>query len=196
MEQTTERQLCACGCGVPVAPKTPGRAAVYRHGHNPVPVRQTPLGERFWPKVDRRRPDECWPWLGGRDKDGRGRVWFEGRNMPAPRASLILAGVEVPSDAFACHHCDSPPCVNPEHLYVGTPMTNVSDMDSRGRRVSRVAHPASAGERNHNAKLTDAQVAEIRQRYSGTRGEQTALAREYGVTQALVHMIVKGSHRG
>lgn len=96
---------------------------------------------------------------------------------------------------MACHHCDNPICVNPVHLYVGTAQTNVDDMDRRGRRVARVPHPAARGERNHNARLTNDQVSAIRSRYTGKRGEQSALAREYGVTPQLVQLIVRGSHR-
>lgn len=105
----------------------------------------------------------------------------------------MLSGAAVPPGSLACHHCDNPPCVNPAHLYVGTALSNVRDMDSRGRRV--VGSNTPRGEQNPNAKLTDVQVSEIRLRYTGRRGEQSALATEYGVTQALVHMIVKGRHR-
>ena len=188
---------CECGCGHEVIPKTPGRAARFIHGHNRPSRPVVPLARRFWPRVQVGSPDECWPWTGGSDSDGRGRVWLDGKNIPAPRAALILSGVLVEPGSFICHHCDNPPCVNPNHLYVGSPMSNVRDMLARGRGRSKgVPRPASHGEKNHNAKLSDADVREIRQRYTGVRGEQTLLAQEFGVTQALIHMIVKGDHRG
>lgn len=153
------------------------------------------LAERFWTRVDQRGPDDCWNWTGGHSADGRGQVWNMGRNIPAPRAALMLSGVAIPHGAIICHRCDNPPCVNPAHLYAGSHLENVRDMDARGRRVSRVPHPASRGERNHNAKLTDDQIREIRSRYSGIRGEQSALAREFGVTQSLIYLIVRKDHR-
>lgn len=187
--------LCACGCGGPVRPKTPGRKARYIHGHNPVPPRTEPLEVRWRRRVAFAGPDECWPWTGGHDTDGRGRVWFNGRNIPATRVALMLMGWAIPAGSFICHTCDNPPCVNPRHLYVGSALTNVRDMDERGRRVARVPKPGARGEKNHNARLSDAAVAEIRQKYTGARGEQTRLAREYGVTQALVSLIVGGAYR-
>ena len=188
---------CACGCGGGSRPKPANRPARHIHGHNPV-TRTTPdLAARFWPRVAVGTDDECWLWLGGHDaKDGRGRIWYQGRNIPAPRAALTLSGVEVPAGAFVCHHCDNPPCVNPRHLYVGDAASNVADMIQRGRRVVSCAlRPAQAGEHNHAARLTDQQVDDIRAAYTGARGEQSALARAYGVTPQLVHMIVRGKHR-
>jgi len=155
------------------------------------------LEERFWAKVDRQADDQCWPWTAATTK-GYGRVWDTslGRHRRATEVALTLTGTAVPAGVFVCHHCDNPICVNPSHLYVGTATSNVRDMDARGRRVSRVPHPAARGERNHQAKLSDAEVVAIRGRYTGRRGEQTSLATEYGVTPQLVHLIVKGEHRG
>ena len=181
---------CACGCGEEVKPDTR-----YIHGHNARTRARVPLEKRFWTRVSAGKPSECWAWLGGRDSDGRGRIWHEGRNIPAPRVALILSGTPVPHGAFACHHCDNPNCVNPAHVYVGSALSNVADMDARGRRGSSVRRPRARGERNHNAKLTDEQVRWIRERYTGRRGEQTALASEYGVTPQLVSLIVRGDHR-
>lgn len=151
---------------------------------------------RFRSKVQHRAHDECWPWLGS-VSDGYGVFWLEGRNRPASQCALALDGrpVDTAQGQIACHHCDNPICVNPTHLYVGTPLSNVRDMDSRGRRVSRVAHPRATGERNHRAKLTDRQVQDIRARYTGRRGEQTEIAQEYGVTQALISLVVRGGYR-
>jgi len=189
-------KACACGCGGEVNPKTPGRPARYIHGHNRTAKPVTPLADRFWNRVEVRGQDECWIWTGGVDgRDRRGRVWYQGRNIPASRAALLLSGVDVPDGAYVCHHCDNPPCVNPQHLYVGDAASNVADMDRRGRRIARVPHPGSAGERNHAARLTDQQVIEIRKSYSGRRGEQTAIAKAYGVTPALISGIVRGQHR-
>lgn len=90
------------------------------------------------------------------------------------------------------HTCDNPRCVNPAHLVLGTPADNVHDMDSRGRR--RSVPPIHRGENHPQSKLTESQVAEIKQRYvpySKTAGG-SALAREYGVSQAVVSALVRG----
>lgn len=187
--------VCACGCGTTLAPKTPNRPAVFVHGHNVVPRRRTPLETRFWAQVQRGGIDECWTWLGATVGGGYGRIWDSEsrRNRRASEVALTLSGVTVPSGAFVCHHCDNPPCVNPRHLYVGDALTNERDKIARGRRP-RIGG-SLPGERNHQAKLTDKQVAEIRARYTGRRGEQTELAREYGVTQANISLIVRRGSR-
>jgi hypothetical protein len=188
---------CACGCGRQVRPRTPNRPARFIHGHNTPPRRRRPIAERFWEKVAVGALSDCWPWLGGAC-GGYGRIWDTdmGSNRRATEVALVLSGITVPPGAMVCHHCDTPRCVNPAHLYVGDAATNVADMDRRGRRRASVPHPAARGERNHNAKLTDAEVRAIRARYTGLRGEQSALAREYGVTPQLVQMVVRGGHRG
>lgn len=185
---------CACGCGEEVAPKTPGRPARFIHGHNrSTQGRRVSVHDRFWSRVH--KSEGCWEWTGGHDKDGRGRFWHEGRNVTAPRMALLLSGTSVQNESWVCHHCDNPSCVRPSHLYVGDATTNVRDMDSRGRRVSAKTRPKAKGEKNHNAKLSDADVAAILSAYTGKRGEQTKLAAEYGVTPSLINAIIQGGHR-
>jgi DNA invertase Pin-like site-specific DNA recombinase len=84
------------------------------------------------------------------------------------------------------HVCDNPPCVNPRHLCLGTPGENIADCFAKGRRST------PHGENGYNAKLTAAQVAEIRRTYDGRRGSQTRIAREFGVSIATIHDIVHG----
>ena len=90
---------------------------------------------RFWTKVDKRGPDECWPWLGSSiPKDGRGTFWVKSRSTTAPRFSLLVHGVFPEHDGlFACHACDNPTCVNPAHLWWGTCSDNSRDASAKGR---------------------------------------------------------------
>lgn len=92
-----------------------------------------PLADRFWAKVDRRGEDECWLWLGAHD--GRyGQLWKDGRNQRAHRISWeIHHGVEFPDGMDACHTCDTPSCVNPAHIFPGTPSDNARDALAKGR---------------------------------------------------------------
>lgn len=106
---------------------------IWRHRHLPFP-------ERFWAKVDRRGPDECWPWLAARDRRGYGNAWKPGAgHVKASRLSYEIEHGEIPEGLWVLHHCDNPPCVNPAHLYVGTVVENVADMMKRGRRVDPFA---------------------------------------------------------
>lgn len=98
-------------------------------------------GERFFEKVDRRGPGECWTWTGSKDQFGRGYFWYQGKVTRAPRVSWALHhGVPFPVDRDACHTCDNPSCVNPFHIWPGTESENLSDAERKGR-VPHVLNP-------------------------------------------------------
>lgn len=88
--------------------------------------------EAFWSLVDRRDPDECWPWTGNRNGAGYGRFSFAGRRVIASRAAWYFAHGTQPT-LFVCHSCDNPPCCNPAHLWLGTSFDNLQDMAAKGR---------------------------------------------------------------
>ena len=96
--------------------------------------------ERFWSKVDRRDPGECWPWtaaLRGPDvRRGYGAFWFRGRHVAASRMAWALTHGD-PGDGIVCHTCDNPRCCNPGHLYLGTHLDNARDRASRKRSPRR-----------------------------------------------------------
>ncbi|PZF83226.1 HNH endonuclease [Jiangella anatolica] len=127
--------------------------------------------------------DDCWEWIGSRDKNGYGRFFFEGLQRRATHASLIMfKGERVADGLCARHACDNPPCVNPAHLLVGTRKQNTAD--AVGRR--RHAH----GEKHGRAKITEDDVREMRRRYATASASELAL--EFGISKTQVYYIALG----
>lgn len=145
---------------------------------------RTPLAERFWPKVDKRGPDECWPWLSTM-VGGYGQIWDGEKRIGAHRASLIIDGRD-PGNLDALHSCDNPICVNPAHLRPGTEKENAQDSIASGTFVQR--HPGF-GEANCNSVLTEDEVRQIRMGYK-QGASQNGLARSFGVSRATIQKCI------
>lgn len=143
-----------------------------------------PIVERFWPKVDKRGPDECWPWKASLDSGGYGQISLGGRERPthAHRVSYELAFGPIPDGMYICHRCDNRICVNPTHLFAGTPTDNVRDMMSKRR-----ARFCPKGARRR-ACLTLEQVAAVRD----AEGTQAEIAARFGIHQTHVSRIKLG----
>jgi HNH endonuclease/RNase_H superfamily len=95
----------------------------------------------FWRSVD--RSGSCWVWTSTTDQKGYGRHHRGGRNLVASRYAWQLANGAIPSRMMICHDCDTPSCVRPTHLRIGTAQDNFYDMVSKGRH-DRAAHPFEA----------------------------------------------------
>lgn len=114
----------------------------------------------------------CWEWNGVRLKDGYGMLSVKGKRFLVHRYSLILhLGREIEAKKEVRHICHNPSCFNPEHLEEGSHQQNMTDMvvanrqakgDKLKSRVTGIPHIPSRGEGNGRAKLTNAQVLEIR----------------------------------
>ena len=136
--------------------------------------------DRFWDKVSKGpRPKGCWEWTASTGTKGYGSFWYEFKTRGAHCVSWLLTGKDIPEGLYVLHHCDNRKCVNPEHLYVGTPQDNTDDMLERGR------HVACPGEANGYSKLTADQVRYIR--YSSAT--QQNLADVLNVSRPLISMI-------
>jgi hypothetical protein len=148
--------------------------------------------ERLRSKIDTSAgPEGCWPWMGQRSAKGYGII-CQGNLVPVRVHRLIwgIANGHAPGDLLIRHSCDNPPCCNEAHLLDGTPADNTGDMMERSRHRSR----AIKGEASPTARLTDAQIAEIRSRRAG--GERLGpLAQEFGVSLGYVDKIVSGRVR-
>lgn len=88
--------------------------------------------DRFLQKVF--KTESCWLWVGAVNSKGYGSFTFNGKRILAHRYSYILNKGEIPEGMFICHTCDNPACVNPEHLWIGSPLENMVDMFSKGRQ--------------------------------------------------------------
>lgn len=125
----------------------------------------------------------CWLWVGPCDKNGYGKAAEKGsvhnrpRTVRAHRRSYEVNRGAIPERLHVLHRCDTPACVNPDHLFLGTNMDNVRDMVSKGRQPR--------GEGGGRAKLTEADAKAI---FWDTRSQEN-IASEYGINQTTVSRI-------
>lgn len=129
------------------------------------------LEQRFWQHTDRRGTNECWPWTGPVNSKGYGQLQVSRhKRRTATRFSWELKnGAPFPQDKLACHRCDNPRCVNPNHIWPGTPRDNHNDAVAKGRRKTA---RLSADDVRH--------IQEIYEPRSPTSGAN-ALARRLGL---------------
>lgn len=167
---------------------------------------------RLWSKVDRRGPDDCWPWLAGCCTDGYGIIWVVGRSQSSHRAIFLLVNGWLPP--VVMHSCDNPPCCNPSHLIAGTKALNNADKMAKGRfrpcfgdsNGSRL-HPDSVsrgdghyarqrpellprGERHGMAKITAGDVSEMRRLFALGGRTKKSIAEDYGISQSHIGRIL------
>jgi hypothetical protein len=155
------------------------------------------LIERFWSKVHRRGPDECWPWKTPL-KEKYPDFEFEGVRYRGHRLALLLTVGALPEGAgHALHSCDNRMCCNPRHLRWGTNAENIKDMVSRHGRFVTPVRPLKTSFRFRKGpfaegfKLTKDDVLKIRKLLA--QGEwQTKIAARFGVHPSLISSIKKG----
>jgi hypothetical protein len=130
-------------------------------------------------------PNGCLEWQGNRTWHGYGRLWTSGRHHVAHRVVWSRLRGPIPEGMIICHKCDNPPCINIEHLFLGTPADNSADMARKGRS------PRTRGTKSGAAKCTEDQVAEIiRLAKSGLMLKD--IAKMYGYCPSHVGRIVNG----
>lgn len=154
--------------------------------------------ERFWSKVNKNGSipvhmphlGNCWEWTAAcRGSMGYGVKFWEHKHQYTHRISWMIHFGEIPMNLRVLHKCDNPKCVRPEHLFLGTQQDNVDDMAKKGRKVIGDHYSNRKGECNPKAKVTNAQVLEIRKRF--TNGDDRhLLAHEYGVTVPGIMFII------
>lgn len=143
--------------------------------------------ERFWASVE--KTDTCWPWRGHRLPSGYGafRCTFTdlrystiSQRILAHRFSWMHENGPIPPGLFVLHHCDNPPCVNPDHLFLGTLLDNKRDSMAK-RRHAR-------GETNGGAVATEGLVRAIRTMHASGKTTR-AIATETGLSKSTVWAI-------
>lgn len=158
-----------------------------------MPPRATP--DSFWARVDTTGgPDACWPWTGAVNSGGYGSVSWHGTIVSAHRLAAFLHGLvasptapdDRKDDGFVLHSCDNRLCCNPKHHRVGTYGENNLEAYDRGGRQPR------RGATHANAKLTNAQAAELRRLYAAGGVTQKQLGARFGISQRAVSLIVRG----
>ncbi|WP_157773087.1 HNH endonuclease [Rhodococcoides fascians] len=128
---------------------------------------------------------DCLEWVEYRDKDGYGRTTVRGQKDGAHRVAYRVHVGPIPDGKRVLHTCDNPPCINPDHLFLGDPVDNTRDMMTKGR--NRI----SLGARNGFARVTEGQVLELRSLYATGATTYRELAAKFGLSIGGVADIVK-----
>lgn len=144
--------------------------------------------QRFWLRVNKNGPlpvlyphlGPCWLWTAGKESWGYGVFKIAGVQYRAHRLAYTWTYGPIAPKLFICHHCDTPACVRPTHLFPGTILSNNQDAHAKRRNY--------IGSLNGNAKVTEALVIEIRTLFPAQG--ITAIARQFNISKHLVFDIV------
>jgi HNH endonuclease len=164
----------------------------YRKYGNPLEsFQRQSIEERLFSKYAKNE-NGCWIFAGYKDKKGYGHIGIaaEGsdkKRVRAHRLSYSLFVGEIPDGMMICHRCDTPSCINPDHLFVGTAQDNTDDMFSKNRWKGGF----EKGVRPAVTKFTEQDILRMKELYqSGVK--QVDIAKEYRTSQGHISNIILG----
>lgn len=125
-----------------------------------------PVAERFWEKVNKAHGDGCWEWTAARlQQDGKewygvfrvgSKVMGTAQTQYAHRMAWLLTHWLIPRGKSVLHRCDNPACVRPDHLFIGTHLDNMADMNAKGRgNNAYTINPPTHCKRGHEFSETN-----------------------------------------
>lgn len=132
-----------------------------------------------------KRDDGCWEWLGAISSGGYGSLVVKGKSLKPHRFIYSIMHGAIPEGMQVCHHCDNPPCCNPDHLFLGSHQDNMRDMHDKGRAAKH------NGENNARAILTNAGAKRIKTLLAEGK-TPLEISVEYNVVQSTIGHIQAG----
>lgn len=140
------------------------------------------LDKNFWNNAQPVPFCGCLIWMGHITEKLYGTINIKGKTWRAHRLAWTITYGKIPDGLCVLHHCDTPSCIEPRHLFLGNNADNALDSAKKGRRLK--------GEKSPQAKLSEFQVRQILTRYAAGGIYQKELGKAYGITQATVQLIV------
>ena len=141
--------------------------------------------EKFWSKV--LKTDGCWIWQGSLTSRGYGHFWFHKHFCQSHRVAWEITNGPIPVGFDVCHHCDTPACVRPDHLFLGTVSDNMQDARTKNRWNPHFCNQPTK-EKHPKAILTIPQVKEIK----NSNLSQRKIAKIYKVSRGTIQGILSG----
>lgn len=156
-----------------------------------MPYAATPISIRFEAKYIPEPNSGCWLWLDYLDEDGYGQISLSKTKVArAHRVAYSLYRGEPPKHLLVCHTCDNPCCVNPDHLFLGTPKDNSQDMSRKGRYAHHKR--PNPGELNGRAIINDDVALHILTSFWECGQTARSIADRLGLTYGIVSHVTKG----
>jgi len=147
--------------------------------------------ERFFKKVN--KTTSCWFWKAGtRGKTGYGSFKYNGKVIDSHRMVWILTFGEIPEGLYICHTCDNRLCVNPDHLFLGTPKDNWLDGVKKNKILPSSPIYFKDGHISPNRKISFLDSREIINLYTTTKLTQKQIGEKYNISSRAVRYILTG----